>query len=61
VLKGDRAAWEFFQSQAPSYRRTSIFWVMEAKREETRARRFGTLLECSAKRQRIPLLRRGEM
>lgn len=53
-------AWAFFQSQAPSYRRTSIFWVMEAKREETRARRFATLLECSAKGERIPLLRRGE-
>jgi uncharacterized protein YdeI (YjbR/CyaY-like superfamily) len=59
-LKRNRGAWEFFQSQAPWYRRTSIFWVMEAKREETRARRFGTLLECSAKRERIPLLRRGE-
>jgi uncharacterized protein YdeI (YjbR/CyaY-like superfamily) len=59
-LKRHPGAWEFFQSQAPWYRRTSVFWVMEAKREETRARRFGTLLECSAKRERIPLLRRGE-
>jgi uncharacterized protein YdeI (YjbR/CyaY-like superfamily) len=59
-LKRDRGAWEFFQSEAPWYRRTSIFWVMEAKREETRARRFGTLLKCSGKRERIPLLRRGE-
>jgi hypothetical protein len=31
---------------------------MEAKREETRARRFATLLECSANGERIPLLRR---
>jgi uncharacterized protein YdeI (YjbR/CyaY-like superfamily) len=53
-------AWEFFQLQAPSYRRTSTFWVMEAKREETRTRRFATLVECSAKGERIPLLRRGE-
>jgi uncharacterized protein YdeI (YjbR/CyaY-like superfamily) len=35
-----------------------FIWVMEAKREETRARRFATLLECSSKGQRIPLLRR---
>jgi hypothetical protein len=27
---------------------------MEAKREDTRARRFVTLLECSAKGERIP-------
>jgi uncharacterized protein YdeI (YjbR/CyaY-like superfamily) len=59
-LKRHTRAWAFFRSQAPSYRRTSIFWVMEAMREETRARRFATLLECSAKGERIPLLRRGE-
>jgi len=55
-LKRNRGAWEFFRSLAPGYRRTSIFWVMDAKREDTRARRFATLLKCSAKGQRIPLL-----
>jgi len=59
-FKRNRPAWAFFQSQAPWYRRTSIFWVMEAKREETRARRFATLLECSLEGERIPLLRRDE-
>lgn len=58
ALKRDPAAWRFFQSQPPSYRRTSVFWVMEAKRPETRARRFAILLECSARRVRIPVLRR---
>jgi uncharacterized protein YdeI (YjbR/CyaY-like superfamily) len=58
ALKRSRRAWEFLESQPPSYRRTSVFWVMEAKREETRARRFATLLECSARGERIPLLRR---
>jgi uncharacterized protein YdeI (YjbR/CyaY-like superfamily) len=58
AFRRNRPAWRFFQSQPPSYRRTSVFWVMEAKREETRARRFGTLLECSARGERIPLLRR---
>jgi uncharacterized protein YdeI (YjbR/CyaY-like superfamily) len=57
-LGRNRGAREFFLSQAPWYRRTSIFWVMEAKREETRARRFATLLKCSAEGERIPLLRR---
>src|SRR5687767_2971941 len=27
-LKRNRGAWEFFQSQSPWYRRTSVFWVM---------------------------------
>ena len=60
ALKRNSGAWGFFRSQPPGYRRTSIFWVMEARREETRARRFRTLLECSAKGERIPLLRRVE-
>ena len=57
-LARHREAREFFRSQPPGYRRTSIFWVMEAKREETRVRRFATLLACSARGVRIPLLRR---
>lgn len=59
-FKRTREAWAYFQSQAPWYRRTSLFWVMEAKREETRVRRYATLLKCSAKGERIPLLRREE-
>ena len=58
-FRRDRLAWKFFQSRAPWYRRTSIFWVMEAKREGTRERRFQTLLECSARGEAIPLLRRS--
>lgn len=34
-LRADTAAWEFFQAQPPSYRRTAIHWVINAKREET--------------------------
>ena len=60
ALDGNREARDFFMAQPPGYRRTSIFWVMEARREGTRARRFATLLECSARGVRIPLLRRGE-
>jgi uncharacterized protein YdeI (YjbR/CyaY-like superfamily) len=58
-FRGDARAWKFFQSQAPWYRRTVIFWVMEAKREETRERRFQALLECSARGEPIPQLRRS--
>ena len=46
----------FFQAQAPWYRRTTIHWVLSAKRDETRARRLGTLIACSAKGSRIPAL-----
>jgi uncharacterized protein YdeI (YjbR/CyaY-like superfamily) len=53
------AAWAFFQAQAPSYRRTAITWVISAKREETRRRRFATLVEDSAQGRRIGPLRRS--
>ena len=58
TFRRDRTAWAFFQSQPPSYRRTSTFWVMDARRAETRERRFETLRRCSAEGERIPLLRR---
>jgi len=53
-----KAAWRFFESQAPWYRRTASYWVMSAKREETRDRRFKTLIERSKMGERIgPLTR----
>ncbi len=47
-LRAEAAAWAFFTAQAPWYRRTASFWVMSAKREETRERRLAQLIECSA-------------
>jgi uncharacterized protein YdeI (YjbR/CyaY-like superfamily) len=50
------AAWEFFQSQPPSYRQTAIWWVVSAKREETRARRLAALIDDSANGWRVGVL-----
>jgi uncharacterized protein YdeI (YjbR/CyaY-like superfamily) len=55
-FKARKRAWAFFQEQAPSYRRTSVFWVVSAKKEETRERRLRALIDCSAKGERIPTL-----
>ncbi|HEX5963018.1 MAG TPA: YdeI/OmpD-associated family protein [Gemmatimonadales bacterium] len=57
-LRANKRAWAFFQSQAPWYRRTSAFWVMEAKRAETRERRLAELIARSAKGEPIKLLDR---
>lgn len=54
ALRANRRAWEFFQGKPPGYRRLCARWVMEAKREETRARRLATLIECCEKGRRIP-------
>jgi uncharacterized protein YdeI (YjbR/CyaY-like superfamily) len=57
-FRADTEAWSFFQSQPPGYRKTATFWVVSAKRAETRARRLETLIEDSASRRRIGPLRR---
>jgi uncharacterized protein YdeI (YjbR/CyaY-like superfamily) len=46
-LRANTKAWSFFQAQAPWYRRTAAFWVMSAKKEETRQRRLATLIQDS--------------
>jgi uncharacterized protein YdeI (YjbR/CyaY-like superfamily) len=55
-LRADPAAWAHWQSSTPSYRRTATYWVMSAKREETRARRLATLVADSAAGRRVKRL-----
>jgi uncharacterized protein YdeI (YjbR/CyaY-like superfamily) len=57
-LRADRRAWSFFQKQPPWYRRTASFWIMSAKRPETREKRFAILAEYSSRGTAIPPLRR---
>ena len=54
----NKPAWDFFQAQQPWYRRTSTYWVVSAKKEETREKRFATLVDCSAHKRPIPQLTR---
>ena len=56
AFRGNEAAWAWFGDQSPSYRQTATFWVVSAKRPETRARRLATLIECSAEARRVPPL-----
>ena len=39
-FKANRAAWEFFNAQPPGYRRMATWFVMSAKRDETRLKRL---------------------
>ena len=60
-FRANSTAWEFFQGQPPSYRKPAIWWVISAKKEETRQKRLDTLIEDSANRRKIaPLRRSGE-
>ena len=53
-------AWEFFQARPTWYRRTAIWWVVSAKKAETRQKRLKILIADSARRQSIkPLASSG--
>ncbi|HAC44431.1 MAG TPA: bacteriocin-protection protein [Chloroflexi bacterium] len=53
MFRARKKAWEFFGLQAPSYRQTAIYWVMNAKRDETRSKRLARLIEVSADGRRL--------
>ncbi len=52
-LEGNRKAWAFFQAQPPGYQRLMTFWVVSAKKEETRLKRLQRLIDESAKGRRL--------
>jgi uncharacterized protein YdeI (YjbR/CyaY-like superfamily) len=49
----NKDAWKYFTIQAPSYRRTVIFWIMSAKTEKTQMARLSKLIEASKDKKRI--------
>jgi uncharacterized protein YdeI (YjbR/CyaY-like superfamily) len=53
AFRANRMAWDRFQALPPSYRRTAIYWVVTAKKPETRVRRLATLVEDSAAGRRL--------
>jgi uncharacterized protein YdeI (YjbR/CyaY-like superfamily) len=58
AFKVHEEAWTFWSAQPPGYRKQATWWVVSAKRDETRTRRLSTLIEDSANRLRIKQLRR---
>ncbi|PIF44624.1 uncharacterized protein YdeI (YjbR/CyaY-like superfamily) [Chryseobacterium sp. 52] len=46
-------AWEFFEKQAPSYKRVTIHWVMSAKQEKTRLSRLEKVINESEQLRRL--------
>jgi uncharacterized protein YdeI (YjbR/CyaY-like superfamily) len=59
-FRAKAAAWRYFQSQAPWYRRTCIWWIVSAKREATRHKRLRELIEASEKERPIDGLDRSK-
>jgi uncharacterized protein YdeI (YjbR/CyaY-like superfamily) len=52
-FRANPASWEFWSKQPPGYRRQMTWWVMNAKRDETKTRRMDALIEQHATGQRI--------
>jgi len=53
LLKKNKAAWNFFGTQSPSYRKMVGWWIISAKKEETRMARLTKLISESAKGKRL--------
>jgi uncharacterized protein YdeI (YjbR/CyaY-like superfamily) len=58
LLKKNVAAWRFFEAQPPSYRKAISWWIVCAKKEETRLKRLERLMAYSVKGERLPELAR---
>ncbi len=53
TFRGRARAWSFFEAQPPSYRRKALWWVVSAKKPETRAARLQRLIAASGEGMRL--------
>jgi uncharacterized protein YdeI (YjbR/CyaY-like superfamily) len=59
-FRANKSAWEFFRSQAPWYQTVTAYWVLSAKKEETKRKRLASLIRYSADRRTLPQLTRAK-
>ncbi|TDG00235.1 YdeI/OmpD-associated family protein [Paenibacillus piri] len=55
-FRANPKAWAFFQTQAAWYRKTAIWKIVSAKKEETKLRRLAELIEYSEQGRPVPSL-----
>ena len=53
LMKASPAAWAFFRAQAPSYQAMATWWVVSARKDETRRRRLEGLIAACARGKRL--------
>ena len=56
LLKKNKAAWDFFQAQPASYKKAVSWWVVSAKKGETRVARLEKLMMHSGRGERLPAM-----
>jgi uncharacterized protein YdeI (YjbR/CyaY-like superfamily) len=59
ALRAYRKAFAFFDAQPPGYKNLVTSWIMNAKRDDTRARRLAHLLERTRAGLRVDFLNPG--
>jgi uncharacterized protein YdeI (YjbR/CyaY-like superfamily) len=52
-FKSNKIAWEFFNNQAPSYKKVMIHWIVTAKQEKTKISRLEKTIQISAQLKRM--------
>ena len=52
-FKANKTAWEYFNNQAPSYKKVIIHVIMSAKQEKTRIARLEKAIKFSAEQKRM--------
>ena len=54
VVRTPKAGWDFFQAQPRSWRKQIGWWIISAKQEETRMKRFESLVKRATAGRREP-------
>lgn len=52
-FKDNKKAWDFFNNQAPSYKKVMLHWIMSAKQEKTRISRLEKAIRESEQEKRV--------
>jgi uncharacterized protein YdeI (YjbR/CyaY-like superfamily) len=53
TFRRNESAWTYFEAQPPGYRKKATWWVMSAKRNETKDRRLAKIIRASAAQMRL--------
>jgi len=53
LFKANKAAWGFFSTQPPGYRKMVFHWILDAKREATQLSRLEKTIAACAKGERL--------
>ena len=53
AFKGQAAAWTYFETLPPSYKKKLTWWIISAKQSGTRARRLASFIEACSESRRL--------